>query len=58
MYVAAVVTLVCGGAGLSWAAASRPAMAARLECAGGALLIAGLAVLGLALPAAHHLSPG
>jgi hypothetical protein len=58
MYIGLVVTLVCAGAALSWAAASRPAVAARLENASGALLIAGLSLIGLALPIVQHIGPG
>ncbi len=55
MYIGLVVTLVCSGALLPWAAVSRPAAAARLEGAGGALFIAGLSLIGLALPVVQHL---
>jgi hypothetical protein len=58
MYISLVVTLVCAGVALSWAATSNPAVAARLENAGGALLIAGLSLIGLALPIVQHLGPG
>jgi hypothetical protein len=58
MYIGMVVTLVSGGATLSWAATSRPTIAARLETASGALLIAGLSLIGLALPMVQHLGPG
>jgi len=58
MYIVLIVTLVCGGAALSWAATSRPAIAARLENASGALLIAGLSLIGLALPIVLHIGPG
>ncbi len=57
MYIGLVGTLVCGGAALSWAAASRPAIAARLEKLSGALLIAGLSLAGLTLPMVQHLGP-
>ncbi len=58
MYIGMVVTLVCGGVALSWAAMSRPAIAARLENASGALLIAGLSLIGLALPVVQHIGAG
>ena len=58
MYIGLVVTLVCAGTALSWAATSSPAVAARLENASGALLIAGLSLIGLALPIVQHLGPG
>ena len=58
MYIGLIVTLVCGGALLSQAALSRPAFAARLESASGALIIAGLSLLGLALPVAERLAHG
>ncbi len=57
MYVDLVVTLLCGGAALSWATTSKPAIAARLEKLSGALLIAGLSLVGLALPMVQHLGP-
>ncbi len=49
MYVLMIAAFVCGGTALAWAAVSRPAIAAQLEYAGGALLIVGLALLGYAL---------
>jgi len=58
MYIVLIVTLVCAGGGLAWAATSRPAIAARLENASGALLIAGLSLLGLALPIVQHVGHG
>ncbi len=58
MYIIAIVTLVCSGAAVSWAATSRPAVAAQLEKASGALLIAGLSLIGFALPVAQHLGHG
>jgi hypothetical protein len=56
MYIGMIVTLVCGGAALSWVAVSRPAAAARLENASGTLIILGLSLLGFALPMVEHLS--
>ncbi len=44
-----VVNLVVG-AGLAWAATLIPAHAARLERWGGSMMLAGLALLGVALP--------
>ena len=58
MYIGLVVTLVCGGAALSWAATSMPAIAARLENSSGALLIAGLSLIGFALPIMQHIGHG
>jgi len=58
MYIVLIVTLVCGAAALAWAASSRPTVAARLEGASGALLIAGLSLLGFALPIVQHISHG
>jgi hypothetical protein len=58
MYFVLIVTLLCCGASASWAAVNNPAKAAKFERAGGALLIAGFILLGIALPAAHHLLHG
>lgn len=44
-----VVNLVVG-AGLAWAATLVPAHAVRLERWGGSMMLAGLALLGVALP--------
>jgi len=55
MYIVLIVTLVCGGVLLPWAAASKPAVVVWLEGAGGALFIAGLLLIGLALPAVQPL---
>jgi len=54
MYISLVVTLVCSGISLSWAAASQSAAVARLEGAGGTLFIAGLSLIGLGLPLVQH----
>lgn len=54
MYFSLVVTLLCGGAALSRWAVSAPALKTRLERAGGIALILGFALLGFALPTAHH----
>lgn len=58
MYFVLIVTLLCCGATAAWAADAQPAHAAKLERAGGALLIVGFVLLGIALPAAHHLMRG
>ena len=58
MYIGSVVTLVCGGAALSWAAEVKPKVAEWFEKASGALIIAGLSLIGLALPVAQHLGHG
>ena len=58
MYVVLVAMLLVSGVTLSWNAMSRPAVAAQLERASGALLVAGLALLGFGLPVVQHLSPG
>ena len=54
MYFGLVVTLLCGGAALSRWAVSAPALTTRLERAGGTALIMGFALLGFAMPMAHH----
>ena len=54
MYFGLIVTLLCGGAALSWWAVCRPASVMLFERAGGVLLITGFALLGFALPMAHH----
>jgi len=43
---------------LSWAAVTRPSIAAQLESVSGVLLIAGLALLGLGLPVVRYINPG
>jgi len=53
-----VILLIGTGAGVSWAAFSRSARPATLEAIGGVLLIAGLALLGLGMPLAVHLTSG
>lgn len=58
MYFILIAALLGSGMALSWRAMSRPAVAAQLENASGALLIAGLALVGLGLPVAHYISPG
>lgn len=58
MYFVLIVTLICCGASLSWAAVSRPNKADRLERASGALLIAGFVLLGFVLPLARHVVHG
>ena len=55
MYLVLIVTLLCCGASASWAATTHPANAVKFERTGGVLLIAGFILLGIALPAAHHL---
>jgi len=58
MYIGLIVTLVCSGVALSWAAGLRPAIAAQLETASGALLIGGLSLIGFALPIVQRISAG
>jgi len=58
MYIGLIAIFLGSGMALSWAATSRPAVAAQLEGISGALLIAGLAMLGLGLPIARYISPG
>ena len=58
MYFVLIVTMLCCGASASWAAVAQPSNAAKFERAGGALLIAGFILLGIALPAARHLVHG
>ena len=55
MHVAIVIALLCSGVIISCLADWRPALRAHIERVSGALFIAGLVLLGLALPAAHHL---
>ncbi len=58
MYIELIAALVgCGGM-LSWTAAAKLDSAAALEALSGACLIAGLSLLGIALPFAHRLGVG
>lgn len=58
MYLALVITLLCGGAAFSWWAISQPALTIQLERAGGIALITGFALLGFALPVVSHFTQG
>ena len=58
MYVVLIAMLLGSGVALSWTAVSNPAVSAQLESASGALLIAGLALLGFGLPVVHCINPG
>ena len=58
MFIGFIATLLGSGLALSWAATSRPPIAAQLENLSGLLLIAGLALLGLGLPVVRYISPG
>ncbi len=58
MYVGVIAVLLGSGMALSWAAISRPSIAAQLESISGLLLIAGLALLGLGLPIMRCINPG
>ena len=49
-FLALAVMCLASGAALAWAATRRPGQAAALECCGGLLLVAGLGLLGVALP--------
>ncbi len=49
MYILTIFAFVSAGTALAWAAVSRPSIATQLEYAGGAMLIAGLVLLGYAL---------
>jgi len=58
MALGLIVLLIGTGIGSSWGAVKWAARAPTLETVGGALLIAGLALLGLSMPLAHHLTSG
>jgi hypothetical protein len=59
MAIGLITLLISAGASMSWVAASwRPSRPATIEAISGALLIAGLALLGLSMPLAQHLTSG
>ena len=58
MAVGLIILLIGAGVGTSWAAASGLWRASGLEVLSGALLIVGLALLGLSMPIAQHLTAG
>jgi hypothetical protein len=54
LYIGFIIALLAAGVVISWSAVSRPAHTVALEHVSGALLIAGLSLLGFALPIVHR----
>ncbi len=58
MALGLIVSLIGAGTGAAWVAQAWSQRQAALEAIGGALLVAGLALLGMALPLAQHFTAG
>jgi hypothetical protein len=58
IYTGIVITLISAGAAASWASMLRPEKASVLEHVSGALLIAGLSLIGIGLPLVHRFTAG
>jgi hypothetical protein len=58
IYIGIVITLVSAGVAASWASVLKPELASVLEHVSGALLIAGLSLIGIGLPLAHRFATG